>query len=224
MQARSSLLMFGLSTRAQLLAGVVATPLFFVVGLGQAFTRPGFDLSRHYLSQLSAGEYGWLQMANFIISGVLYVVCAVAMARTLSGRGATWGPRLIGLFGVGLLCAGLFSADPANGYPAGAADSQLTWHGMAHGFAALGAGLALTAALLVFAVRYVALKRFGWAVGTALTAIVYFVLPWTVADLGSVLLVVASILGWGWISLTAFRLAAQLASTNQHLALQPHTT
>src|SRR5207237_7918981 len=84
----------GLSTRSQLLAGVVATPLFFGVGLAQAFSRPGFDLTRHFLSQLSAGEYGWLQMANFLVSGALYVICAMAMARTLSaGRAATWGPR-----------------------------------------------------------------------------------------------------------------------------------
>jgi len=159
-------------------------------------------------------------MANFLISGALYVVCAVAMARTLSGRGATWGPRLIGLFGLGLIGAGLFSADPANGYPAGTGDAQLTWHGMAHGFAALSAGLALTAAMIVFAVRYVALKRIGWAVGTALTAIVYFVLPWTVAELASLLLVVASVLGWGWVSLIAWRLAARQTTAEQPGVLQ----
>src|SRR5215471_9879836 len=130
--------MAALSTRSQLLAGVIATPLFFAVALAQAFTRPGFDLKRHFLSQLSAGDYGWLQMANFIVTGALYVLCAVAMARTLpAGRGATWGPRLIGLFGLGLVAAGCFSADPANGYPAGSGNVQMTWHGMAHGFAAL---------------------------------------------------------------------------------------
>jgi hypothetical protein len=198
----------GLSTRSQLLAGVLATPFFFTLGLAQAFTRPGFDLSRHFLSQLSAGEYGWLQMANFLVSGALYVICAAAMARTIPpGRGSTWGPRLIGVFGLGLVSAGLFSADPANGYPAGAVDTQLTWHGMAHGFAALGAGLALTAATFVFAARYLAQKRTRTAIATALVGVVYFVLPWTNMEIASVLLVVASIIGWGWVSLTALRLA-----------------
>ena len=58
--------MFSLSTRAMLLGGVLAPPLFFTPGLAQAFTRPGFDITRHFLSQLSAGDYGWLQMANFV--------------------------------------------------------------------------------------------------------------------------------------------------------------
>ena len=210
-----------LSTRAQLLAGVVATPLFFVVAVAQALTRPGFDLTRHYLSQLSAGEFGWLQMANFIVTGALYILCATAMARTLApGRGATWGPRLIGLFGLGLLAAGCFSADPANGYPAGAADGPLTWHGTIHGFAALGAGLALTAATFVFAARYVAMKRTGWAIATAVIGIVYFVLPWTIADLSSLLLVVASLIGWGWVSVIAWRLAAHQDGRFERSSLQ----
>jgi len=42
--------MFGLSLRSQLLAGVLAAPFFFSVGLAQAFTRPDFDLTRHFLS------------------------------------------------------------------------------------------------------------------------------------------------------------------------------
>jgi hypothetical membrane protein len=212
------------STRFQLLAGVLATPLFFGVALAQAFTRPGFNLTRHYLSQLSAGEVGWLQMANFIVTGALYLLCAMAMTRTLSpGRGATWGPRLIGLFGLGLVAAGLFSADPANGYPAGTGAEQLTWHGLAHGFAALGAGLALTAALFVFAARYLALKRIGSAIGAALVGIVYFVLPWTSADLSSLLLVVASVLGWGWVSLTAWQLATRHTAAVEPGSLQVQT-
>jgi hypothetical protein len=222
MNTRSSrpMLHSGLSTRSQLLAGVLATPLFFTVGLAQAFTRPGFDLSRHFLSQLSAGEYGWLQMANFLVSGALYVICAAAMARTLApGRGATWGPRLIGVFGLGLVAAGLFSADPANGYPAGAVDSELSWHGMAHGFAALGAGLALTAATFVFAARYVTQKRTGAAIATALVGIAYFILPWTVPSLASVLLVVASIIAWGWVSLMALHLAISLSENRRDVQL-----
>jgi hypothetical protein len=142
------------------------------------------------------------------------------MARTLSGRGATWGPRLLGVFGLGLMGAGLFAADPANGYPAGISGGELTWHGIAHGFAALGAGLALTAAMVVFVVRHVALKQIGWAVGTALTVMVYFVLAWAVAELASLLLVVASVLGWGWVSLVAWRLAMRPAMAEQLSGLQ----
>ena len=120
-------------TKWQLLGGVVATPLFFVVAFAQAVSHPGFDITRHYLSQLSTGDLGWIQMANFIVVGALYLACAMAMGRVLlSGRGATWGPRLIGVFGVCLIAAGVFVADPANGYPTGYLQAQPTWHSMAH--------------------------------------------------------------------------------------------
>lgn len=209
------------STHWQLLGGVVAAPLFFAVGLAQALTHPGFDLSRHYLSQLSAGDVGWLQMANFIVVGALYVLCAAAMDRVMSvGRGATWGPRLVAVFGLGLIAAGVFVADPAHGYPAGPADVEMSWHGIAHGLAALTAGLALTAALFVFAARFRAEKRTDLAIASVAIAVIYFVLPWTNPDLSSLLLVVASVIGWGWVSVIAWRLTRQhsraLASRSPH--------
>ena len=46
---------------ARLLAcGVLAGPLFLTVLMIQAFTREGFDLSRHPLSLLSLGDLGWI--------------------------------------------------------------------------------------------------------------------------------------------------------------------
>src|SRR5262245_41257130 len=54
-------------TRALLLCGVVAGPLFTVVGLIQASTRPGFDLRRHALSALENGELGWIQRGSFLL-------------------------------------------------------------------------------------------------------------------------------------------------------------
>ncbi len=195
------------STQWQLLSGVVATPLFFVVALAQAYAHPGFDLSRHYLSQLSSGDLGWIQMANFIIVGALYVLCAVAIARVLTpGRGATWGPRLIGAFGACLMAAGVFVADPVNGYPVGYPAVEPTWHSTAHGFAALGSGLLLTAAIFVFAARFLAQRKISWAIYSALSGVVYFILPWINPDLGSLLLPIASVIGWGWVSVVAWRL------------------
>src|SRR5688500_18637823 len=51
------------TTRTLLTCGTLAGPVFVVVGLIQAFTIPGFDLTHHYLSQLSSGELGWIQIA-----------------------------------------------------------------------------------------------------------------------------------------------------------------
>ncbi len=32
-------------------------------------TRPGYEPWRNFVSQLSTGERGWLQIANFIVAG-----------------------------------------------------------------------------------------------------------------------------------------------------------
>ena len=69
---------------------------------------------------LALGEYGWIQVINFITAGVLSLIFAVGVARRLQdGPGSTWAPRLLALFGAGLVIGGIFKADPALGFPAG---------------------------------------------------------------------------------------------------------
>jgi uncharacterized protein DUF998 len=119
-----------------LAGGIVAGPLFLAVWLIQAFTREGFNLRRHPLSLLSLGELGWIQIANFVVTGVLYVACAAGMWRLLHpGRSGTWGPLLVAGFGFGLILAGSFTTDPGAGFPPGAptgAPEQISWHGVLH--------------------------------------------------------------------------------------------
>src|SRR5688572_25237728 len=78
-------------TRALLAGGVIAGPLYLTVGLAQALTRPGFDLSRHALSLLSNGDLGWIHVTNLIVSGLLVIGAAVGLRRSLTaGRARTW--------------------------------------------------------------------------------------------------------------------------------------
>src|SRR3989304_6284016 len=91
-------------TRTLLLCGILTGPLFFAVAIIQAVTRPGFDVRRNALSQLSLGELGWIQIASFLLTGLLAVACAIGVRRLLKGqKGGTWGALLIGTFGLGLL-------------------------------------------------------------------------------------------------------------------------
>ena len=78
--------------------GLVAGPLFIAASLTQAFTRKGFDLARHPISLLSLGALGWVQIANFVVCGTLYLLGAAGMRQALGqSRGGTWGPLLIGV-------------------------------------------------------------------------------------------------------------------------------
>lgn len=108
------------TTGRLLAAGMVAGPLWAAVALGQAATRDGFDLTRHPLSLLSNGDLGWLQVANFVLAGALVVAGGLGLRRVLAGApGGTWAPRLVILYGVGMVAAGVFTLDPADGFPVG---------------------------------------------------------------------------------------------------------
>src|SRR5689334_10723610 len=126
-------------TRSLLGYGVLAGPVYVVVGLAQALTRDGYDLTRHDLSLLANGSLGWIQIANFVLTGLMTIAAAVGMTRALralgGGPGTVWGPRLIGLYGVGLVGAGVFVADPINGFPPGTPDgppATVTVGGLGH--------------------------------------------------------------------------------------------
>jgi Protein of unknown function (DUF998) len=80
---------------------------------------------------------GWIQMVNLILTGAMTVAGAVGVRRCLgrSARGGVWAPRLLAGYGLALIGAGIFRADPANGFPPGASTgdaNQVSWHGTVH--------------------------------------------------------------------------------------------
>src|SRR4051794_38165526 len=142
-------------TRSLLGYGVIAGPFYIGVSLAQALVRDGFDLSRHEWSLLANGPGGWVQVVNLVLTGVMVVAAAVGFRRSLGeGRTARWAPRLLAVYGVALVAAGAFRADPMNGFPVGTPDgppAHVTLHGTLH-FVAGGVGfLALVAATWLLA-------------------------------------------------------------------------
>jgi hypothetical protein len=204
-------------TKSLLTAGVIAGPLYIVVGLAQALTRPGFDITRHALSLLSNGDLGWIQISNFLASGLLVIAGAFGIRRAIEGRGKTWGTLLIGLYGLSLIGAGIFKADPAMGFPIGTPEGATTMstHGMLH-FMTGGIGfLALIAACFVFARRFASLGEKAWSAYSIVTGIVFFASfvgiasgsgnPWTILGFW-----IGLIFAWAWISLLSRRLMSEL--------------
>jgi Protein of unknown function (DUF998) len=205
-------------TRALLVCGVVAGPLYVVVALLQVLFRDGFDLGRHPLSLLSLGELGWIQITNFIVGGLLAVGFAVGLRRVLHpGRGGTWAPLLVGGYGLGLIAGGVFIADPALGFPPGTPDGipdQFSWHGTLHAFAPPLASLSLIVACFVLARRFAGLGHRGWATYSAATGVATLALSaWPNQATVSVRLAVAIVTGWTWVSVLATRLLVDPAAT-----------
>lgn len=143
-------------TRSLLGYGIIAGPFYVAVSLAQALSRDGFHLHTHAWSLLANGAFGWLQIANFILTGLMTVAAAVGLHRGLApGRGRTWAPRLLAGYGLSLVAAGIFRADPAQGFPVGAPHTPtVSWHGMLH-FMVGGIGFGcLVAVCLLVASRF----------------------------------------------------------------------
>ena len=143
-----------LPTRVLLACGVVAGPIYVTVTLAQALTRDGFDLRQHRFSWLTTGDLGWIHQSNMLLVGVLTVLLAVGLRQLVrTGRGAVWGPRLLGLFGAAYIVGGLLRADPVVGFPPGTTPEMVhtTWHGAAQNASRWASSLLLIAASLVIA-------------------------------------------------------------------------
>lgn len=196
------------TTRLLLGCGVLAGPLYLVTGFAQAFTREGFDLARHPFSFLSLGEGGWLQIANFVLCGLMFLASAVGMRR--SGKVGRWVPILTGAFAIGMIAGGVFVADPAFGFPAGAPEGQapeLSWHGVLHGVAFFVAFPALVASFFVLA-----RKLSGpWARASVAAGVLSLVpMPFMGTETGTTLLYGAAVVAWLWASAVAAKLRSEI--------------
>ena len=105
-------------TRSLIGYGVLAGPFYLAVGLIQAFVRDGFSFARHALSVLANGPGGWVQTANFALTGLMVLAAAVGFARVLgsTSRATIW---FLGAFGASMIVAAIFPADPVDGFPVG---------------------------------------------------------------------------------------------------------
>ncbi|MEV0792673.1 DUF998 domain-containing protein [Kribbella sp. NPDC050459] len=198
-----------ISTRALLTGGAVAGPLYVATWLIQAFTREAFDITRHPASLLANGGPGWIQTTNFIVSGLLTIAAGVGLRRAMppASPGRVWGPRLVATYGVGLLLAAAFPADPGAGFPVGTpADyAEISTRGMGHFVAGTIGFSGLIAACLVFAAHYRALGRRTFARFSTVTGILFFAaFAGLNAGAGSrptiIAFDLAVILGWTWLT------------------------
>jgi Protein of unknown function (DUF998) len=202
--------------------GVVSAPLFVGVVLVEAVTRQGFDLVRMPLSLLSLGDTGWVQRANFIACGLLFALASVGMARRRIPGGGVWGTRLVGVFAIGLVAAGLFSPDPALGFPLGAAPAVAaevqSWHSQLHGAAFDVAFLSAIMACFLFAHGFASIGEVGSAAYAAITGLmtpILIVLGFANTSGMGLLFFAAGALTMTWVSVSCRIASRRLASSGR---------
>ena len=190
--------------------------MFVITFLIEGVTRADYNPLRHPVSSLALGDFGWIQVANFVIKGLLLLAFAHGLRRTL--RPAFWRPVLVGLVGISLIGAGVFLTDPINGYPPGTplVLTEYSDHGRIHDLFGILTFLGLPITCLVFCIGFVRAKKYGWAVYSAISAIMMFVffvmtgmglsqMP-GYSDFAGVFQRLSILSGLGWITLLAIHL------------------
>lgn len=207
-------------TKSLLGYGVIAGPIYVLVAAAQMFTRGGYDPTRHTASQLVNGDFGWIQVANFLLTGAMTIAAAVGVRRALGpGRRQAWAASLLGAYGVGVMAAGIFRADPSDGFPPGTPPGigEVSWHGLAH-FGVAGVGfMCMVAACLVFGTWFARRGEAEWAWFSRITGLV-FIASFIALSSGTggaatiLTFTAAVILVWAWltaVSIKFYRAAGQ---------------
>jgi hypothetical protein len=162
-----------------LFCGAIVGPFFTIAWIVAGANRANYDPLRHPISSLSIGEFGWTQIANFIITGLLTLAFAFGQRAALQSRGAaTRAPFIIAIIGIGFLGAGIFVTDPLNGYPPGTPNSPLgyTLTSNLHLLFSALVFLGLPIACFTFTRHFMQWDQRKWAIYSRVTGIAFFVM------------------------------------------------
>ena len=212
-------------TRLMLTGGIIAGPIYIILELAQMLTREGFEITRHPLSMLSLGDLGWVQITNFIVTGILVLLAAIALRRLAEAdKRLRRGAFLIGLYAVCVIVGGIFVTDPSLGFPPGTPDvypETFSSHALVHFIAGQIAFLSLIVASFVYGKYFAVNQMRKWATfsrltgGTFLAAIIAPIPAAAMESiaglaLASIFLYIAVALGWVWLSTLIIHMRARV--------------
>ena len=131
-------------------AGIVGPALFVAVFTIEGWLRPGYNPLSTYVSALSLGPRGWIQIANFLVFGLLLFGFARGVASEFqSGKASRGGLTLLIIIAACYFFSGPFVMDP-DGTPL----NQVTIHGTIHGILGAIAFLLMPISIFVYLRRF----------------------------------------------------------------------
>lgn len=107
--------------------GVLAAVQMIVVSTLDGLTRPGYDETRNWISQLSLGTNGWHGTANLATCGLWVILGAIGLHRQADGRAVA----LLLWCGLCLVSLAVVRTDAGLGFPPGVPDEH-TARGLLH--------------------------------------------------------------------------------------------
>ena len=110
-------------------AGMIGPALFIAIFTLDGWFRPGYDPRSTFISELSIGRRGWVQILNFIVLGTLFLLFVWGVAAEFrDGKASKAGPVLLAIIGFSFLVSGPLVTDLA-----GTPREQMSLHGTLHG-------------------------------------------------------------------------------------------
>ena len=76
-------------------AGIVGPVLFVLTFALEGWLRPGYEPLSMYVSALSLGPRGWIQIVNFVVFGVLLLVFTYGVTAEFQNRKALLGGSVL---------------------------------------------------------------------------------------------------------------------------------
>jgi hypothetical membrane protein len=132
------------------IAGIIAPVIFVGIFTIEGWLRPGYTSTGNYVSALSIGSRGVIQIFNFLIFGVLLFFFARAVASDFKIRKIVQtGPTLLTIFAICLFFSGPFVMDATGTHP-----SQISVHGTIHNILGGIAFLLMPISCFVFQSRF----------------------------------------------------------------------
>ena len=110
------------------LAGMFGAIIFVAIFVIEGWLRPSYDSMSMFVSALSLGSRGWIQVLNFEIVGVALLAFSRGVAAEFKdGMASRAGPLLLAIVGLGLLLSGPFVMDPVT-----TPFVHMSWHSKLH--------------------------------------------------------------------------------------------
>ncbi|MDQ0819387.1 hypothetical protein QFZ79_001682 [Arthrobacter sp. V4I6] len=107
---------------------MIGSVLFVAAFTIPTWLYPGYSWAAMFVSELSLGPHGWIQVLNFVLTGAFMLVFGDGLRPHFSaGAASRAGPALVQCMGASLMLSGPFTTDPS------VMVGQITAHGVVHG-------------------------------------------------------------------------------------------
>ena len=112
-----------------IILGIIAPVLFVVIFTIEGFSRENYSSIRNFISELSIGNKGWIQICNFMVFGILLFIFSLDVLKEFRRRGISkTGPAILIIIAISYFFSGPFVTDPGTIFT-----HQKSIHGIIHG-------------------------------------------------------------------------------------------